>query len=340
MSRNSQPSPERIREWTDVSVDRFEAEILRADEPALLRGVVAHWPAVAAARQSADSLRTYLSRLDRGSRVRTFVGDPAMRGRFFYKPGFDGFNFGVAEAQFSRLLAILADESEARHVYMGSTPTEEILPGFERENPLDLVANKPTGPRIWIGNASVIAPHFDESDNVACVVSGRRRFTLFPPDQVANLYPGPVDNTVAGQPTSVVELADPDFERFPRFREALEHALVAELEPSDGIYIPALWWHGVEASGGLNVLVNYWWQDTPADAGSPMNALGAALLSIALLPERKRLAWRSMFDHFVFRLNGDPTAHIPEQAHGILGRSTPQLRRMMREFLSRELKGK
>ena len=71
-----------------------------------------------------------------------------------------------------------------------------------------------------------------------------------------------------------------------------------------------------------------------------MNALGAALLSIALLPERKRLAWRSMFDHFVFGLNGDPTAHLPERAHGILGRSTAQLRQTIRDFLIRELKGK
>jgi hypothetical protein len=340
MSRDSQPSPARISEWRDVTVERFEAEILRTDEPALLRGVVAHWPAVVAARESADAIRSYLSRLDRGARVRTFVGEAAMAGRFFYKPRFDGFNFAVAEAEFQRLLDVLGDESEARHIYMGSTPTEEILPGFARENPLEIVASKPTGPRIWIGNASIIAPHFDESDNIACVVSGRRRFTLFPPDQVGNLYPGPVDTTVAGQPTSMIELAHPDFERFPRFRHALEHALIAELEPGDAIYIPALWWHGVEASEGLNVLVNYWWQDSPADAGSPMNALGAALLSIALLPERKRLAWRSMFDHFVFRLNGDPTAHLPERAHGILGRSTPELRRMIREFLIRELRGK
>ena len=340
MSRELQSAPARVREWHDVSFDLFETEILPRDEPALLRGVVAHWPAVAAARESSEAIRSYLSRLDRGARVRTFVGEPDMRGRFFYKPRFDGFNFGVADAAFSQLLAILADNGEARHVYMGSTPTDEILPGFAGENPLELVSDKPTGPRIWIGNASVIAPHFDESDNIACVVSGRRRFTLFPPDQVANLYPGPIDTTVAGQPTSMVELAHPDFERFPRFRDALEHALIADLEPGDAIYIPALWWHGVAASEGLNILVNYWWQDTPADAGSPMNALGAALLSVALLPERKRLAWRSMFDHFVFRLNGDPTAHIPEQAHGILGRSTPQLRRMMREFLSRELRGK
>ena len=55
--------------------------------------------------------------------------------------------------------------------------------------------------------------------------------------------------TIAGQPISMVDLDDPDFERFPKFREALRHALVAELEPGDAIYIPALWWHGVQATG-------------------------------------------------------------------------------------------
>ena len=100
MSREPNPSPPRVREWHDVDLERFETEISPRGEPAVLRGLAAHWQAVAAARESNDGIRTYLSRLDRGAQVRTFVGDAAMRGRFFYKPQFDGFNFGVAEAPF------------------------------------------------------------------------------------------------------------------------------------------------------------------------------------------------------------------------------------------------
>ena len=340
MPRRAQPAPSPIREWPDVALCQFDTEVVPRNEPAVLRGVVNHWPATAAARESSEAMQAYLSRLDRGARVRTFVGEPAMGGRFFYSPQFDAFNFGIAEAPFAQLLAVLSDENDGRYVYMGSTHTSEILPGFEQENPLELVRSRPTGPRIWIGNSSRIATHFDESDNIACVVSGTRRFTLFPPDQVENLYPGPVDTTVAGQPTSLVDLADPDLERFPKFAEALEHAQTAELQPGDAIYIPALWWHGVESKGPLNVLVNYWWQDTPLDAGSPMNALGAALLSIGLLPEAKRLAWRAIFDHYVFGGRDEAVEHIPEHARGILGESSPELRRTIREFLIRELRGK
>jgi hypothetical protein len=55
---------------------------------------------------------------------------------------------------------------------------------------------------IWIGNRTRIAAHYDLPDNVAVVAAGHRRFTLFPPEQVRNLYVGPVDFTrrPAGQP--------------------------------------------------------------------------------------------------------------------------------------------
>jgi len=329
-----------IREWHEVTREVFDRQILPRNEPAVLRGVAAGWPVVAAARESTDALKAYLARLDSGAKVRAFVGASEMRGRFFYSPGFDGFNFGQVEGELQGLLSAIAEGGDERYIYMGSTPTAQLLPGFASENPLRLVDGKTTEPRVWIGGVSVVAPHFDESDNIACVVSGRRRFIVFPPNQVSNLYVGPIDNTMAGQPASLVEVDNPDFDRFPRFRDALNHALVAELGPGDAIYVPALWWHGVRATGPLNVLINYWWQDTPPDAGSPMVAIAAALLSISLLPESKREGWRHMFDHFVFRRDGDPAAHIPDHARGVLGRSTAGLRRTLREFVIRVLQGR
>ena len=86
---------------------------------------------------------------------------------------------------------------------------------------------------LWIGNRTRTAAHFDLPQNIACVISGRRRFTVFPIGQLPNLYVGPLDFTPAGQAISLVDFHAPDFERYPRFREALRHAQVAELEPGD-----------------------------------------------------------------------------------------------------------
>src|SRR5206468_367295 len=82
-----------------------------------------------------------------------------------------------------------------------------------------------------------------------------RRFTLFPPEQLQNLYVGPLDFNPAGQAISLVDHAAPDLERFPRYAEALQHAQVAELEAGDAIFIPSMWWHAVEALAPFNALV-------------------------------------------------------------------------------------
>ncbi len=62
---------------------------------------------------------------------------------------------------------------------------------------------------------------------------------------------------------SLVQLHAPDFDRFPRFREALDAAVTAELEAGDAIYIPPLWWHHVQSLEPFNLLVNYWWHALP-----------------------------------------------------------------------------
>jgi hypothetical protein len=319
----------------------FVETIENRDEPAVFRGLVSHWPIVAAGRSSTAEIADYLKSLESGATIRAFVGEPQAGGRFFYNDDLSRFNFHIAETKFAQLIATLvelATSGTAQPIYMGSTLTSEILPRFAAENPLTNIEQR-GAPRIWIGNSSRVAAHFDQSDNVACVASGRRRFVVFPTEQVDNLYVGPLDTTVAGQPTSLVDLAAPDFERFPKFREALKHARTAELGPGDAIYIPALWWHAVEATGDLNVLVNYWWQDEPVD-DSPFHALGHALLSVGHLSRRKRERWGTLFDHYAFHAHGDPAEHIPEHARGILATSTAERREFLRQFLIARLMGK
>jgi hypothetical protein len=149
-------------------------------------------------------------------------------------------------------------------------------------------------------------------------VLGRRRFTLFPPDQAANLYPGPLAPTPGGQVVSMVDPAAPDLGRHPRFAAALAAAQVAELEPGDVLFYPALWWHQVEALDDANVMINYWWSRSAPWSDPPMAALLHAMLSLRDRPAAEKASWRALFDHYVF---GDPRAtcdHLPPHARGAL----------------------
>lgn len=328
----------RVREVGDVTADRFAAGIADGYEPVVLRGLVRHWPAVAAGRHGPAAMADYIRRFDGGKPANVMVAAPDVGGRFFYSTDGTGFNFTRAQV----LLPILLDQLVAQAgddappaLYAGAASAPDAFPGWVADNPLPL-ATPDAVPRLWIGNASRVSTHYDVSSNIAAVVAGRRRFILFPPDQGRNLYVGPLDRTIAGQPTSMVDVESPDLALHPRFAAAMATMQVAELEPGDAIFVPSLWWHDVKASGPLNVLVNYWWGQR-ADA-SPFAALIHALLAVRDLPPAERAAVRSWFDHYVFGEDAVAAAdHLPVAMRGILGAPSPERDAMIRGYLMRAL---
>ena len=191
--------------------------------------------------------------------------------------------------------------------------------------------------RTGTGNRTRIAAHNDFPDNLACVAAGRRRFTLLPRDQFRNLYLGPVDNTPAGRAVSMVDFHNPDLAAHPRFTEAVAHAQVAELDAGDAIHIPSMWWHHVEGLEPFNILLNYWWRDTPRWLGQPQDALNHAMMAIRDLPADEKAHWRDLFDHYVFGSPATAAAHIPEHARSILDPLTAETAGRIRGFLLRAL---
>ncbi|MDX1506682.1 MAG: cupin-like domain-containing protein [Woeseiaceae bacterium] len=329
-----------IRDWEEVDRAVFENEVLPANQPAVLRGLLRDWPVVQAGRQSDTSLVDYLKRIDSGSAVTAMIGPPEIRGRLFYSDDFKGFNFGSKAVPLGTALDTylsLAEDPEPPAITLQALHVPDVLPSFVEDNPLPLLDGNVV-PRIWISNRSIIAPHFDNNRNIACVVGGRRRFTVFPPEQISNLYIGPLLKTPGGTPISTVDLRDPDFTRFPRFREALESAQQAVLEPGDAIYIPILWWHGVESLEPLNVLVNYWWNDTLPANHKPILALIHSAALISALPDDERETWRRFFDHFVFQADGDPGAHLPADLRDLPGKLSAADRNEVLAFVAERLK--
>jgi hypothetical protein len=331
------PVPDsRVREWRDVTPALFRNEILNSGQPAVLRGVVAHWPSVRAGLESPQAMSRYLLGFGGQGQAELMHGDPSIRGRFFYNDDLTGLNFQRRAQPLAQSLEQLLSQIDAPNppaLYVGAVPAPQAMPGLARDNVLDLLEPHVV-PRLWLSNRVTVQTHYDLSYNIACVLAGRRRFTLFPPEQLVNLYVGPLEFTLAGQPISMVRLDEPDLERYPKFSEAWKQAQYAELEPGDALFIPYMWWHHVESLSAFNVLFNYWWDDSPPWQGSPFEAMLHGLLSVRTLPPERRELWRQIFDHYVFQTGGDPVAHLSTRQQGIQGPMTPQRAEMMRAHLA------
>lgn len=329
-----------VPELEGLDPARFQDEVVAAFRPVVLRGVAVDWPAVVAARRSDEAVVDYLAALDSGRPAQLFIGPPEIDGRFFYNPTLSGCNFQTRAAPLDALMRhLLATRGQqgVDALYAGAAATDQHLPEWSRRNPLPF--DLPTArARVWVGNRTDVATHFDEASNIAVVVAGRRRFTLFPPEQVDNLYVGPLHLTIAGPPVSMVDCEKPDLVAYPRFAEALRHAMVAELEPGDAIYIPPIWWHDVRALTPFNVMVNHWWED--AGAVSPLDALKKTLRAVRDLPAPYRQAWRHWFERFVFDDDAPHAAdYLPEHARGLVGSPSAARDRFLREQDRREKRG-
>lgn len=302
-----------------VAAGGLDAMLADASAPFVVRGVAAHWPLVQAGLAGADAARALLAADARNRPFPANIGAAGGDGRFFYDDAM-AMNFHMVNAPLPELLDAMAGAAaapEAPAIYLSSIDIDHYFNALGETNRLDLGHRQPLA-SIWIGTRTCIAAHNDVPANVAVCAVGRRRFTLFPPEQFANLYLGPLENTPAGRPVSMVDVRTPDLERFPRFAEALGHAQVAELAPGDAIFIPSLWWHHVEGLAPFNVLVNYWWRDVPRWLGNPEDALLHAILAVRDLPPQQRAQWHDLFDHYIFAPDKDVTAHLPAAGHGIL----------------------
>ena len=329
------PPPKAVAEiGADLTPDGFAA-LRHAAEPVVIRGLVADWPVVQAALDSDEAVVAHLSRGGSRRPVTAIAAPPRAEGRFFYTPDMQRLNFSTGQGRLETFLSDLLtarDMADAPALAVQSQDLAELLPLVAEENRLSLLPD--VRPRIWIGNRIRVAPHYDVKENIACCVAGRRRFTLFPPDQIANLYPGPFELTPAGTPVSMVDMHDPDLSLYPRFAKAWEHAMQAALEPGDAIYIPYCWWHGVESLEPLSILINYWWNEgEPEGIGSPYEALLHGLYALRHLPPERRAVWKGMMDYYVFEESGDPVAHLPANARGMLGQHSPAIFAQMREIM-------
>ena len=312
-------------------------ELLASGQPAVLKGIALDWELVRAGLESPQAAMACLRGHYNGKPVQYSHGGPEVAGRPFYNEDFTALNCEVRRGGLDQVLdeiAAHAGDLQPPTYYIASLLIDGYLPGLRAGNDLDFAAHGVQAPpSIWVGNRVTASCHYDAPNNIACSVVGRRRFTLFPPEQIVNLYPGPLEPTPGGQAVSVVDFANPDFERHPRFREALTAGQSALLEPGDAIFIPSMWWHHVQGLDAFTVLVNYWWSSMPAYLSTPVHALYHALWTIRDRPEREKQAWRGVFDYYVFGPAERAGEHLPQAARNMLGPIDENLARQMRAML-------
>ena len=305
--------------WENVDYDCFHNEIVPLNQPAVIKSLVSDWPLVKAANKSASSAAGYLKPFDKGANISALVGAPEINGRFFYNENLTELNFKRAKVTLSigldRLLAI-KNNSKPHAITLQTPQLRDVMPDFQPLHHQPLL-KKTISTNMSVDNRVVVAPHYDINDNLACVAAGSKKFTLFPPDQINNLYPGPILSTPAGVPISLVDIRDPDLKRHPKYSKALDASFEATLDTGDTIFIPALWWRGIESLYSFNILFNYIWESENKQTVSPQDSLLHSMLSITNLDEVKRHAWQQFFEYYVFKTKDEPSEHLPNNLKDI-----------------------
>ncbi len=129
------------------------------------------------------------------------------------------------------------------------TMQPDFLPGF-------FSLHDYTEPQIWLGSVPTDIPastlHRDPLDGLLYQFIGRKRLLLFAPDQADKLYPMRAWNNY--QPCWV-QPDRPDYERFPKFRQAKGMEVI--LEPGELLVQPAGWFHEVSCLDSPTFSVSY-----------------------------------------------------------------------------------
>ena len=340
------PITRKARELRPSKSGNIPDDLHSYDEPIVLRGLVNHWELVKKSLHSDIAAAEYLKAFYNGRPTLTYFGEAGLDGQYGYNDNATQLNFKKEKAHIGDVLDLIItylEDSAPPSVYIASNVIDSSFPGLRQKNDLDMSFAKlaPNSespiPSIWIGNKSIAKCHYDASDNMACVVKGRRKFILFPPDQIENLYPGPLSPTPGGQAISMVNFYDPDYQKHPKFKQAEEKGITAELEPGDAIFIPSMWWHQVEGLDKFNILVNYWWSNAERFMGSAMNALYHSILSLRDKPAHEKAAWKHVFDYYIFNDELLPTQHLPPESHGLLSPLDELKSRQLRAMLVNKL---
>jgi [protein]-arginine 3-hydroxylase / protease len=254
--RNTSQAIERVEK---LSPEVFYRDFVRRNRPVVIRGVVDQWPALA--RWSPEYLgATYADARvlytawesdnpanDPTDYYRTRKRHWTTLGEFVARmqTGADSSRNYLTQFRIFHELPQLSADVRALDPFMR-------IPAYL---PATIKRRLKKAPTLWLGPAETVTPiHFDGADNLLVQVFGRKRLTLIPPAQSACLYYPCL--RLGHVNYSPVDVEEPDYARFPRYKDATP--LEVTIEPGEMLFIPVRWWHHAR-SLTPSISLNFWW---------------------------------------------------------------------------------
>ncbi len=179
--------------------------------------------------------------------------------------------------------------SEAAFALRGLDDDRHRVAGLPRRRTISNFGARDPLASIWIGNRTRIAAHHDLPDNLACVAVGASALHA-----VSARSSSPTCTSVRSisrrpaRPISLVDFAHPGFREVPALRGGVAGMRTSRSSAPGDAHLHSRACGGITSSRStpFNVLVNYWWRQSPAYMDTPMNALILAIMTVRDLPPR------------------------------------------------------
>lgn len=212
--------------------------------PVVLTGMTDDWPAIQKwttnyLKATGGSQRVVLSQAQNGIH---FDADAAVQNPF--------------EPLADYMTMIESGEADRQQLYAGNIAVHRQIPELWNDIRFPTYSDSRIPPSLWIGPGGNVVPlHYDSDHNFFSQIRGKKTVLLFAPEEIKNLYPFPFRHRSFY--FSRTNIAQPDFEKFPRMKKARCH--VVHLNEGEILFMPRFWWHAVFGYG-FNISLSFWWQ--------------------------------------------------------------------------------
>ena len=248
----------------NISLEEFKARY-RDNKPVVLEGVAKDWAVRSV--MTPENLKNVFGDVtvncrETDNEVDLFFSDDSFgAGRRKYLKVRDYMDLICGKDSFDERPPYLAnvdfDMPEGRE-YLSQLKALLSFPDFFRD------INTGKSACLWVaapGQKSTI--HNDNYHNLNAQIYGTKSYLLYSRDQHDALHARYINDTCWASP---VDPQQPDFEKYPRFREA--KAIEAVLEPGDILYIPIFWFHqafartvSISTNQFINVGLTKFWSE-------------------------------------------------------------------------------